>query len=124
MLELIYATLGIVVLACTIIGLAARFVLLPWLRSELVEPVQETHKQVTENHHSNTVPTVLDRIEDVHTETSRGANLAGRAVELAEEAVDKVDTLGRMFDGHLEWSQAQVDRMDRRFAAREKRKES
>ena len=42
-----------------------------WVQG-LIEPMQqkvaETHKQVTENHHSNEHPTVLDRIDDVHQE--------------------------------------------------------
>lgn len=87
------AALGVL----TILGLVVRFVLLPYLREHLVQPVQETHKQVTENHHSNDRPTVLDRIDDV----------SGQVAENTRET----RALARMFDGHLDWSQHEVDRL-------------
>lgn len=57
-------TIGIL----TLVGLGARFVLLPWIRSEL-DPVkikvEETHHQVTVNAHASPEPTVLDKLDEV-----------------------------------------------------------
>lgn len=58
----IFATLGTIVGFLWWLG-KPRFV--EWIRSELIAPVQATHKQVSENHHDNETPTVLDRIDDV-----------------------------------------------------------
>jgi hypothetical protein len=41
-----------------------------WARRELVDPVRETHHQVTANSHASDSPTVLDRIDDVSTEVA------------------------------------------------------
>lgn len=87
-IEIAVATLTILTLLLALIGLAVRFILLPYLREHLIEPVKETRKQVTVNHHSSETPTVLDRIDDVSQQVHR---LAG------------------MFDGHLDWSQREVD---------------
>lgn len=114
MVDVIASALSAVLLGLTLLGLVVRFVLLPYLREQL-RLSRETHKQVTENHHSNARPTVLDRIDDVHKE-------ATRAADAADKAVEKVDTLGRMYDGHLEWSQNEVDRIWARL--NEKRNQS
>lgn len=72
-----------------ILGLAARFVLLPWLKDQLVQPVQETHQQVTENHHASPgAPTLPDRLEDV---------------DLGLKA------LAHVMDNHLAWSDRWTD---------------
>lgn len=67
--------IGLLVTAAGTIGSAMVWLMWPRLigaiRAE-IQPMQaqvaETHKQVTENHHSNEQPTVLDRIDDVHKE--------------------------------------------------------
>lgn len=38
-----------------------------WMTVRQGKKVDETHKQVTVNHHSSDFPTVLDRIDDVKT---------------------------------------------------------
>lgn len=70
-LSLAGVVVGLVIGVGTLIGFIwwlgkPRF--MEWLRAEVLNPVQETHKQVTVNHHSSTNPTVLDRIDDVHSE--------------------------------------------------------
>lgn len=89
-LGLIVTALTAVTLALGLIGAATRYVLLPWLREHLVNPVRQVEKQVTQNHHANDPPTILDRIDDV-------------SVQLM--------ALARMFDGHLEWSEDEVQRL-------------
>lgn len=76
---------GTFISACVLVGLAVRYVLLPYLRDHLIQPVNETHKQVTENHHAqpNGQPTVLDRIDDVQRD---------------------VKALSVVMDAHMEWS--------------------
>lgn len=99
--DVIAAALSAVVLGLTLVGLAVRYVLMPYLREHLIQPVKETRKQVTENHHSNTVPTVLDRIDDVANQVA--------------ENTRETRAMARMFDGHLDWSQREVDRIWRRL---------
>lgn len=103
-LGLIAAALGILVSFSILVGILVRLMLLPWLREHLVEPVRETRKQVTENHHSNPRPTVLDRIDDVAQQIARARG------EVAENTRE-TRAMARMFDGHLEWSQHEVDRL-------------
>lgn len=96
------AGLAAAVSMCVLIGLVVRFGLLPYLREHLIVPVKDTHKQVTENHHTNERPTVLDRIDDVSNQVQENT---------AETRAARGETraLARMFDGHLEWSQNEVD---------------
>lgn len=83
-----------------LVGLAVRYVLLPYLKEHLIEPVKETNKQVTVNTHASDSPTVLDRIDDVS---------------------QQIRVLARMFDGHLSWSQAEVKRIDKKIDDNRKR---
>lgn len=62
MLAIIGAVLSIMLGFCALIGLASKFVLLPWLKEQLVEPVQETHKQVTVNSYQSDPLTLLDLV--------------------------------------------------------------
>lgn len=62
------AALSGILALLALLGLAVRFVLMPYLRDHLVVPVQEVHTQVTENHHANPDATLPDRIDDVHEE--------------------------------------------------------
>lgn len=87
--DIITWVLGTLVTGCILVGLAVRFILMPYLRDVLLAPVQETHKQVTENHHANKdQPTVLDRIADVQTD---------------------VNTLSRVLEGHMRTSDSWLD---------------
>jgi hypothetical protein len=88
--DLILACIGITIGLCTLVGLAARFVLMPWLREHLVTPIKETKHQVTVNGHVSREPTFLDKVDSL-------AN-----------AVDDVQanqrTAARMFEGHIDRS--------------------
>lgn len=92
--------LGTLTTLVILAGLATRYVLVPYLRDHLIQPIQETHKQVTENHHANREqPTVLDRIADVQTD---------------------INTLTRVLDGHMrtsdQWLDLFTNRLDRHQA--------
>lgn len=101
--DVIAAALSAVLLGLTILGLAVRYVLMPYLSTHLIGPIQagaqmveETHKQVTVNHHSSPEPTVLDRIDDVSSQVA--------------ENTRETRAMARMFDGHLERAQDAEDR--------------
>lgn len=101
--DVIAAALSAVLLGLTILGLAVRYVLMPYLSTHLIAPIQagaqmveETHKQVTVNHHSSPEPTVLDRIDDVSNQVA--------------ENTRETRAMARMFDGHLERAQEAEDR--------------
>lgn len=76
-------------------AMVVRYVLLPYLRDHLIEPVRETHKQVTENEKSPGSPTLPDRLHDLQTD---------------------VGTLTRLLDAHVEWSASEHDRLDEALA--------
>lgn len=93
--------LTLVVAVCTgfgaVVGAFAiiwRF-LKPWLRAELLEPVQQTRHQVSVNAHSSTAPTVLDRLDDVRRQ---------------------LDGVSARLDEHLEASSAESHDMWRALA--------
>ena len=87
-------TLGTIIALSAVLGLAVRLILLPYLREHLVKPMRQVEKQVTENHHSNPKPTILDRLDDI------------------ERAV--VNTQAEM-TRHREDEQARLDRGDARM---------
>lgn len=102
-LTTIGAVLGIALGLGTLVGILIRYMLVPFLAEKFVL-LEETHKQVSENNHRNESPTVLDRISEVKTQ-------ADRIEYLAQNSRHAVNTLARMFDGHLKWSQDEVDAM-------------
>lgn len=99
--------LGTFLTACTIVALAVRFILLPWLRDHLVQPVQETHRQVSENGHvDRATPTIPDRLEDLSAKVEEATE--AHAVQARDMAA-----LTRVMDEHLRWSDRWVDVVDR-----------
>lgn len=80
--------LGTLLSLCILGGLLCRFVLLPWLREHLSVPVAEVRRQVTENRHKHTPPTLPDRLERLSTD---------------------VRTLTGALDGHLDSSDRWLD---------------
>lgn len=96
--ELISWALGTLIAVCFLVGLGVRFVLVPYLREHLIQPMKQVQKQVTENHHHNTEPTVLDRIDDVQ-----------KAMD--ETRVD-IKIIKDSFKGHTDWSQGWVAQIE------------
>lgn len=80
MLAVIGATLSIVMMLLTLFALAARYVLLPWLKDQLVNPVQETHKQLTVNNYKSDNLTILDLV-----------HLLGHRLDRVENRVSKIE---------------------------------
>jgi hypothetical protein len=105
--DLITWSLGTLVSLSVLIGLATKYVLLPWLRDHLVAPVRETHRQVAENGHANEEhPTIPDRLEDL------GAKVDLATQAHADQARD-LQAVTRVVDEHLRWSDRWVDLVDR-----------
>lgn len=99
--------LGTLISLCVLAGLAVRFVLLPWLRDHLTGPVRDVQRQVSENHHKHTPPTLPDRIDSLSTD---------------------VNSLTRVLEGHmatgdrwLEHIENGMSRLNARVAAAEAR---
>lgn len=90
--ESITWTLGTIIAVFVILGVVVRLVLVPYLREHLITPVKQVEKQVTENHHSNAQPTVLDRIDDVQ---------------------QSVKALAGVLEGHMTWSERWTDLIER-----------
>jgi len=91
---LLVGVLTAITLCLGLLGLAVRFILLPYVREHLVEPVRSVEKQVTENHHANPHPTLPDRLSELSTQN----------MDLSLQ----ISALAHMFDGHLDWSQEEV----------------
>lgn len=117
------ADVGVVasaVLACfAVAGLIVRYVLLPYLRDQVVKPLQETHRQVTP--HDRPVdeePTVVDRLDDLASGVERLAqvadDLAGKAERnrsLALSAGRAVDAVRRDLRNHEAWAREEDGRL-------------
>ena len=87
--------LGTCVTLSILVGLAVKFVLLPWLRDHLFAPLHDTRQQVTDNGHTSDPPTLPDMIHEVRTD---------------------VGALTRVMDEHLSWSDRWTDLIEREVA--------
>lgn len=102
---------GALVSVCVLLGLVVRFVLVPYMREALVKPVQETHRQVTQNRHANPEPTVLDRIDDVHDSVKRLTDTVVAVQAIANAAARSTAGAHRRLDQHTAWADVEVGRL-------------
>lgn len=117
------AVLGV----CAVLGLVVRFVLLPYLREQVVKPVQETHRQVTPHDRADAdEPTVVDRLDDVQTSlaelrsTAEGlAKKARRNRDLALSAGRAADVVAQRLTDHEAWAREEDRRVWRVLNQRE-----
>lgn len=96
-LEDLVLVLTAISLGSALIGVLARVFLVPWLRTHIAAPVQETNRQVKINGHVSNPPTLLDTVHVVRgevTEVRQGLT----------EAQDAFHVAARMFEGHTEAS--------------------
>lgn len=92
------------------LGLAGVFwkIALPWLREQIVAPVQQSNRALTVNHHTSTKPTVLDLLDDLRSEigslrtevSTVDSKVQGVVADVAE-VDDKASRIGRQLDAHL-----------------------
>lgn len=97
-------TLGTIIALSTVLGLAVRLILLPYLREHLVKPMRQVEKQVTENHHSNPKPTILDRLDDIERAVVNTQAEMARHREDEQARLDRGDArMGRIEEsiGHV-----------------------
>lgn len=109
------AVLGV----CAVLGLVVRWALLPYLRDQVVRPVQETHRQVTPHDRPpDAEPTIVDRLDDVQTtvtdlaaQVEQIAKKAQRNRELADAAGRAADAVHRRLSDHEAWSREEDSRL-------------
>lgn len=103
-----------------IVGLVVRWALLPYLREQLVKPVQETHRQVTPHDRpgGDAEPTIVDRLDDVQTTVSEVraeveaiAKKAVRNRALAEAAGRAADAAHKRLGDHEAWAREEDSRL-------------
>lgn len=80
MIAIIATAVAAIIGISTLAGLAVKFILMPYLRENLIEPISEVYRQTTVNGHSSADPTLLDRMDDKfyafeHSFNSRFENL-------------------------------------------------
>lgn len=107
--QTISAALGAAVSLTILLGLVVKFALMPYLERHLIAPVKQTNDQLTVNHHQSSPPTIRDQLDSLRA-------------EVRENTVE-TSTMSRMFDGHLDWSQREVDRIWRELDRRKERDE-
>lgn len=99
------AVLGLVLSTLALVGLAVRFILVPYLRENLVKPIQRTEHAVRANGHRDPEnPTMRDQFSDVLTE------LRGLREDVAEVKSDVNDVKSAQIQ-HLAWSNEETSRL-------------
>lgn len=94
LIEVAGATVGLALGLCALIGIAAKWVVLPWIQTHVVVPVKETNRQVTVNGHASRDPTLKDSI---HTLRDQHTRLSEQYDELRRD----IAAAAYMFDGHI-----------------------
>lgn len=113
------ALAGAVLGLAAVAGLIVRWVLLPYLRDQVVKPVQETHRQVTPHDRpEDEAPTVVDRLEDLAANVSEltevAEDLAKKARtnrRLAVAAGQSADAVRRELTSHEAWAREEDSRL-------------
>lgn len=83
-----------------IIGGVVRYVLMPYLRAELIEPTRETNRQLTGSETPAPAdPTLREQLDELRGEIG--------------DATLELRAMAMMFDGHIEWAQEEADTIRR-----------
>lgn len=88
--DLITWTIATILGVSAVLGLAVRWVLMPYLREHLIAPVKATARQVNVNGHTSDPPTLLDKVDKI-------------------EVNQRV--MSQMWEGHLAWSEDETSRL-------------
>jgi hypothetical protein len=110
-LETLGAGLGLLLAFCALIGLIAKYVVLPWLEDRfapLAAKVNQTHHQVTTNGHVSQEPTLKD---DVHSLANEVRELKGETRSDLDRMRQDLRTAGELYDRHLDWSSRHADQV-------------
>src|SRR5690348_16275801 len=100
-LDIAVAVVVIIGGVCTAIAFAVKFVLLPWLRYNLVEPVRKTHHTVTTNHHTSEEPTLLDRLSEIREEVCTVREDQAGLIRSTAANTRHIEDLKDQFDQHI-----------------------
>lgn len=106
--------IGIVVGFTVILGVFYRVVLLPALRKDLIDPMQEVHREVTINGHTSKESTVKDEVRD-------GLAAMGSLHKEVQLLRGEIRGLTGQFDRHLDWSVDTVTRLEREIHGKQDR---
>lgn len=102
-LAIIIGVFGLVVSTLTVLGALWKLVL-PWLREQIVRPVQETHRELTVNQHLSDPPTYKDKF-DTLTKAVETMSDDGRQTR------EDIGVLVEAFTRHLVWSDEETRRL-------------
>lgn len=116
------AVAGSILTLLTIAALVVRWALLPYLRDQLVTPIRETHRQVTQHTPTAADSTLVDRLDDLSetvTQMRTGmTELDGKVTETlrvfrrSRHATDaRVGALSEALDRHIAWASEEDHRM-------------
>ena len=102
-----------------LLGLVVRYVLLPYLREQVVKPVQETHRQVTPHDRPvDAEPTIVDRLDDLAEAVDQVKEVAAEHSKkarqnraLAEAAGRAADAAHRRISDHEAWAREEDRRL-------------
>lgn len=110
-LETIGRILAVIIGTSTVLGIGAKYVLLPWIKSNLVEPVREVNKQVTVNNNVSDPATMLDTVHHIEDKVD-GLEETIHKIALDSAHIGAATGIIRgMWDHHLEWSAEEVRRL-------------
>lgn len=110
-LESIGRMLGVVIGTCTVIGIAAKLILLPWLEKNLVKPVKETNTQVSVNNNVSDPATMLDTVHNIEKKLEKIEDVVHQLALSDVTIGSDTGVIKRMWDHHLEWSENEVNRI-------------
>lgn len=105
------SALGVIIGTCTVIGLAAKFILLPWLEKNLVKPVKETNTQVSVNNNVSDPATMLDTVHNIEKKLEKMEDVIHQLALSDVTIGSSTNVIQKMWDHHLEWSENEVNRI-------------
>lgn len=97
----------------TLVGLVVRYVLVPYLRDQLVKPVQETHRQVTphDSDHEDQSLTVRDQLDQLQGQVGELSGKVRTTRQLAVAAGRAADAVAGQLKDHEAWAREEDSRL-------------
>lgn len=110
-LETIGRILAIIIGTSTVMLGFAKYIALPWLKENLVKPVEEVNTQVTTDGIQNADHTMLDSVQEIESKVeSLGETVHKIALDAAHIGA-ATGLIQKMWDHHLDWSTEEVKRI-------------
>lgn len=101
------SVLGLLLAFCAVVGLIAKYVLLPWLEDRfapLRDKLEETHHQVTTNGHVSADPTLKDQVHSLRNEVRE---LKGETRADLSAMRQDLYVVGQVYDRHVDQADAE-----------------